>query len=84
MFGNFLRMLRRETSWVAVWACTVWECHFLWALPIVPTPPLPVHLANDSRPGPEIIQRCDGLLDCAEEKLWVNSEQRVLFVLQLG
>lgn len=73
-------MLRREASWVAAQACTVWEC-----LPVVPTPPLPVHRANDSRPGPEVIQRCDGLLAWTEEKLWVNSSTAcVLFVLQLG
>ena len=35
--------------------------------------PLPGRLTDESRPGREIIQWCDGLLASAEEKLWVNS-----------
>lgn len=60
---------QRGASWVAAQACAVGSATSSGPAPIVPTLPLPVHLGSDSRPGPEIIQWCDGLLAFAEEKL---------------
>lgn len=61
---------RREESW---WRLQ--PAHLGRPLPLAPSchPPLPVPLADESRPGPEILQWCDGPLASAEEKLWVNS-----------
>lgn len=69
---------------MAAQACAVGSATSSRPVPIVPTLLLPVHLGNDSRPGPEIIQWCDGLLTFAEEKLSLIQVQHVLFVLQLG
>lgn len=69
---------------MAAQACAVGSATSSGPIPAVPTLPLPVRLGNDSRPGPEIIQWCDGLLAFAEEKLSLIQLQHVLFVLQLG
>lgn len=63
MSGNFLSRSRQEVSWVVgVNTCAVREYRFLWDSS-------PVHLANGSRSGPEIIPWCDGLLSSAQENL---------------
>lgn len=68
MSGNFLSRSRQEVSWVVgVNTCAVREYRFLWDSSYYP--PLPVHLANGSRSGPEIIPWCDGLLSSAQENL---------------